>query len=530
MLQRIVPEIKKIDQRILTFFNQFKFRNYYIRKSFSVVLFVLGLHWFYSYIGIYDYIDRRPCSIHSWAQCERASVAQNYYKTSMDFFKPRVQKYTEKGGVTGLEFPIIYYTAAILYKLFGFNEAYLRIISLLIVSLGFFFFYLLANRFLKNNFLSLAITASAALSPVLLYYTPNFLPDAPSLGLAFIAWYFFFKHKDSGLRKHLNLFVFFGTLGGLLKVISVMSFIIVICLVLLDKMKFFKNKERLYAFDHHGAILSRIFIGMFLVASWYMYANWLSKAYENQSFALGPVMGNGEAFKKLLEAVENVTLYMYYSYESYVLMVGAFIFIFISIKFVDRILLTITLLYIFGNMCYLYLFLPQFIYHDYYTISMLPAVFFLFLTFADAVSRLSQKYFASLTFIFFIILFFNMKECIIKCERFYRDRYDKEKYYGIDERPYYDIEKRLRAIGIKRTDVTLSGFDDTYCNTPYLMDQLGFVMAGYSDSASIAKQLANAKIQYLVLNDSARFNKIYPNHFEKNIVLTHRGLIVYKLR
>ena len=115
----------------------FEIKNRYLKKILPTFLFLIFLHFFYCYIGIYKYIDKRPCSIHSSAQCQRASVALNYYENDMNFFKPMVQKDSVGVGITGLEFPFVNYSVAILYKLFGFNEAYYRgfVLATLLIGL-----------------------------------------------------------------------------------------------------------------------------------------------------------------------------------------------------------------------------------------------------------------------------------------------------------------------------------------------------------------------------------------------------------
>ena len=140
--------------KINIFLNKFKIKNTYSKNIIATILFLIALHfYFYSYIGTYNYLHKRPCSVHSSAQCQRASVALNYYEEDMNFFKPRVQKTVNIDGesrITGLEFPIIYYTAAIFYKCFGFNEIYLKYISLFLCSIGFIFYNLLVLKYIKN--------------------------------------------------------------------------------------------------------------------------------------------------------------------------------------------------------------------------------------------------------------------------------------------------------------------------------------------------------------------------------------------
>ena len=77
-------------------------QNKLLKNLVYLLLLLCAVHFFYAFIGVYDYLDYRPTSIHSWAQSQRASIAQCYYKESMDFFKPRVQRFTPDGGITGM--------------------------------------------------------------------------------------------------------------------------------------------------------------------------------------------------------------------------------------------------------------------------------------------------------------------------------------------------------------------------------------------------------------------------------------------
>src|SRR5688572_25745636 len=88
------------------------------------------------FTGIWKYLSEPPVGIHQGAQCDRASVAWNYYHYSMNFFEPRIMENRLNYGVAGMEFPIVNYTAAILYKVFGPNEILYRLLVFFIVSFG----------------------------------------------------------------------------------------------------------------------------------------------------------------------------------------------------------------------------------------------------------------------------------------------------------------------------------------------------------------------------------------------------------
>lgn len=498
----------------------------------SVILFFLALNWFYGYIGIYERLDERPCSIHSSSQCQRASIAQNYYHIDMNFFKPRVNRFDYSGGITGSEFPIIYYLAAISYKLFGFNDMYLKLINLLFVTLGFYFFFRLAQQFLKNAVLSVFLVCAAVVSPVLLYYSANMLPDAPALGLVLCAWFFFFRYLKSNKNKHLYFFVAFGTLAGLIKVISVMCFFVAFGLIFLDWLGFFKNEEgkRKELIQKKGRVILSSIIGMLIIVAWYYYCRLIYHFYGNPPSLMNTMIVTDSDTLAMVWGFMKNWIFDYYPSEAYVLMACGVVFILVNIRRVNRLLLSLTVIYILGSACYLYLFLYQFMHHDYYIVAMLPSVFFLFLTFFDLVSRISLRYTVLINALFIIILVFNLKESLDKSRKIYATRFDAKVYFSADYRPYYDLRPRLRDRGIKWEDKFVIAFDESYSNSLYFIDQAGYTIEKTYEPELIDKILKKPDAKYLILSDSAMFNKMYPNNFADKIIMYHRGLIIYKLK
>ena len=523
--------------KINIFLNKFKIKNTYSKNIIASILFIIALHfYFYSYIGTYNYLHKRPCSFHSSAQCQRASVALNYFEEDMHFFKPRVQKTINIDGesrITGLEFPIIYYTAAIFYKCFGFNEIYLKYISLFLCSLGFIFYNLLVLKYIKNIILSIVIVLATSFSPVLLYYIPNFMPDAPAFGLMLTAWYFFFNFLESNKTYNLRLFIFFGSLSALIKAPFLMGFIVVLFLIALDYLKFFKTNDKENIFLNRKKITLHILFGFAIVISWYLYASWLAKINNNVTFSLEPVFASSwEVVSKVYETVINFWLFQYYPYETYVFIAAIILILIIGFKFVNRLLATITILYFLGSLFYIYLFLNQFMWHDYYIISLLPVVFFLFLTFANFIRTISDKYSSIILLILFITIYFNIKECRIWTKKQYNDRFSD---YVLSSDPtttfiaYEDLETKLRSLGIKRDNKVLFAFDNYFCNQMYLSNQLGYSFDTAISSTDLKKLVSNPKYKYLVVNDTILFNKIYGKDLKEKIISSHRSLLIYKL-
>jgi hypothetical protein len=528
----IADKIKTLNESIKTFAGKFSIGNKRISAIFSIVLFLLCLHFFYSYVGVYKYIHKRPCSIHISAQTSRASVALNYYENSMNFFTPQYQRTLEGKGYTGLEFPIIYYMGAICYKLFGFDEMYLRVISLVITSIGLLFFFLLSRTFTKSNLVSLCIVGAVICSPVFLFYTPNFMPDPPSVAFILTGWYFLFRYFSTQKSPYLNLTVIFFTLGMLLKVTGGICFAVLFVLLILDKLKFFRNKEREALFPEKKRLIIKSCVGLAVVISWYKYSTWFPATHGGSTFLLN--RNSYESWADTLDVldwIKKLWLDHYYPYEGYVLLIAVAALVIIFCWKANRLLLTITVLYFLGSLCYFYLFLRQFKHHDYYIITMLPTFFFMFLCFADIIRKTAEKYFYPLQLVLLVVFFFNFKESFMKSRQSYCTRYSTDIYYWTgDFRAYEDLEPKLRKLGIKREDRVISGFDATDCASIYLMNQLGIVFSSDNSKSEVDAWMNYPTVKYMVLNDSATFRRQYNYDLSDKVIATHRGLMIYRLK
>lgn len=506
----------------------------YFKKLLPAIIFCIAVVLFYDYADMHRTMKLRPCSVHMWAQCERASIALNYYENDMNFFFPRIHKFTHGSGITGLEFPLVNYIPAICYRLFGFNEVFYRAFVFLSLVFGLYMFYRLINRFTDNNLVSLGLTCAGALSPVLVYYSNNFMPDVTSLGFSLVAWYYFFRFKEDLKQKHLVLFLVFAVLAALIKITSLIVLLVVLNVILLGAFGFFKKEPNGSVFNkkEKKKLLIGIVIGIGVIAGWYMYAMWLTKHFKTDAFALShTIISELDAFYRIWKRIVEVHKYEYYPYEAYVLIMSVLVVLLIGYRYVNRLLFTITLLTLLGNIGFIYFMFSQFEHHDYYIIPLLTGVFLLMLTFGDFLKRISFKYSKIVMYIFVIVLFFNLKESVIACRTEFERRYDPKFVRWItDFESYWDLEAKLRKLGVKRTDYALCGFEPSFCNGLYLMDQLGNTLGTEISSQELKANIENPRYKYLVVNDSAKLNGLYKGDLTRQVFTTHRGLVIYKLR
>lgn len=504
-----------------------------LKKIFGLVLFIFSLHLFYSYVGVYRHLSKRPCSVHSWAQTERASIALNYYQFDMNLFKPRIHKALDGEGITGLEFPLVNYSAAVLYKIFGFKELYYKLFVLFTLIFGLILFYYLSYSFTKSYILSLLGVGSAYFSPALIYYSANFIPDTTSLGFVLASWYFFFQYLKFKEKKFIIVFFVLATLAALVKISSLIVFGVFVGIIILDQLRFFhKTNNNLELIQHKKTLFLTSILCVLTVVAWYKYANWLSAFYHSDAFLLSSkfVTSKKQAIE-VWSVIKKQWLPDYYKFETYNLLIVGVACLILFYKYVNRVLFTVTFLTILGSAAFVFLLFYQFRNHDYYIITILPCVFLLLITFLDALVMFSNNYFPPLKFIAAIIIFFNAKECVKYCKGRYLQRHDNSYLVNTgDFRMYEDLEPKLRKLGIKNTDITLTGFDGTYCNSLYLMNQRGWNIEPNASKEYVDWIIKSKNIKYLILNDSSYFNKLYPNNFNNYVIGHHRNLIIYKLK
>ena len=86
----------------------------------------------------------------SWREADYGAVARNFVREGMDIRRPRIDWRGEGPGFAEMEFPIIPWAMASLYRLFGVQEIYGRLISYVFGLLTLLVFFALARRLLPE--------------------------------------------------------------------------------------------------------------------------------------------------------------------------------------------------------------------------------------------------------------------------------------------------------------------------------------------------------------------------------------------
>jgi hypothetical protein len=501
------------------------------RPFLSLVLFIVALLCVYAFTGIFSILNERPQSIHLFAQADRASVALSYYEEDMNFFRPQIHHVENETGRVGMEFPLMNYLAAVSYQLFGFDEFYYRLLMLILASLGFIAAFRLAANILENDLLAGLISLSWLCSPIILYYSPNFLSGIASLSFAMMAWYCFFC-RSSKISGNIALFLLLS-LAGLTNISSGISIIAMLMLVMI-KMTFpLKAGELLKRIPAGKPTLIAILASFPLILSWYFYSTWLKEFYSSGHFLMNTMPPNS-----LAEAIEVFRYFLamwftdIYAKLSWALIAVSMIFTFVLLKKADKSLLAVSLLLIMGNAAFFFLMFRQFADHDYYLIPLMTPFFFILLTAAATLKQYYSKhkyeqYISYAKIILLLVLLIPALTNAAKVQS-YRYNYIGFNQMGVDYEAYATLEKSLNQHGITREHTIISFNDISFNISLYLMNRKGITYPEWGDQVDMAYRIYRIG-DYIVANDTSHIKFASIKRFMEKPYFTHDGLMIFKI-
>ncbi len=491
--------------------------------AFIILLFTISLLYNYPQI-----LKHRPYSIHQWRQADCLSLTLNYYKEGRNFFEPAIHWVGNgKDGKTISEFPIIYYTVAKLWKLFGYHEYIFRLVNILIVFSGLFCLYRLIFDILSDLFWSITITLFLFTSPILVYYTNNFTADAPAFGLALIGCYFIWNgYKKQNKFWYYSSFLFF-LLAGLIKISSLLSFIAILCIHIF-KVLYYK-KEKWWFYKWYNILPYFIVLG--IIAAWYKYAVYYNEKNLGGIFLTGifPIWDlDATAIKNNWLSLRKDLMPAYFNKVALTVNFIFFVILHFFYKNTNRLLFFMMDLVFLGMVAYCILFYQAFTVHDYYLTNLLIFLPLPVVTMLEMLKRNNVKLF-QLKFLKFIaisaLLILIYETSVInrlkysatddmvknniavgKMDMDYWSWYHWD--YKNHLKAYETIIPYLRKIGLKRTDRVLCLPDASINISLYLMDQKGFTAYGYSNLSLDQRMKLYKKngVQYLI-TDTLYFNE-----------------------
>lgn len=451
----------------------------------------------------------------------------------MHFFEPKIHYQGPVEGKAVSEFPILNYTVAFLWKIFGEHELIYRLLEYLLFLTAIF---VLFNRMLKlsRSFLISFFTASFFLtSPLLAYYSVSFIADVPALSLGIIGFCLFMKFYETKLLRYFYLALILSVLAVLIKASALIGLVVLLffsAIDLLNLNNWFKT-EKLFAKKIFPVMA--ILVSISLVVLWYRFALIYNDNNTNNIFLLTvlPIweMDKHQLFYNLKMLFNNL-------FPLFLNKAMLFLFLCLVLFVISKLKELTTFLkysFIFSGLFfvfYLLFFFQVFSVHDYYLNNLMIFPVITFFCFSDLVTKTNfiQTNFKFLTIFTAITVLFNSfhaaavyrlrtveKDSLIEWFPFIsEDEINLANYlfwdYSNDIKRIENITPDLRNHGIKREDFVLSIPDQSFDISLYFMDQKGFTISRdhLLNDTTVADRFLTKNVKYLVLSDTTLKNQI----------------------
>ena len=502
----------------------------YNRKISNWIFILIFAGLFFAY-GFNDISFMRPQGVHQWRQCDCLAFTQSYYQYGNNFMQPKLLFLAQDGtGKAASDFPLIYYSVAQLWKIFGKHEFIYRTIVMVLAFFGLFSLFKIAEDVLKDSFIALWISFILYSSTIFAYYANNFLMNVPAFSLALIALYFFYLFYKKRKNKYLYTSLFIYTISGLLKVPSLTSFAAIVGILFLESFSIIKFKQRIF-FDLKRQIPPFLLV-FIIVASWYSYASLYNSKYNSGLFLIGILPIWGSDIKQFWHIIEYVNILWKTSYQSIPvqLLSGAmFVILLFSRKKNNQFLWWFTLILSFGFLAFIMLWFQVFDHHDYYLINQLIFMMSIFLTFFYFVQKNYKKVYSNIFFRsgLVIILFYNIVQCSQNIHaRYYGWPNDNHLKYT---KALENITPYLRSLKISEKDKVMFMNDPSLNISLYLMGQKGYTDYGFNHTTEDMDNKIELGVKYLILNDSSLLNENYLKPYLQNKIGQYKNIHIFKV-
>ncbi|HLF14905.1 MAG TPA: glycosyltransferase family 39 protein [Bacteroidota bacterium] len=161
-----------------------------VRRNLLVYIFI-PLISFALHVHIFP---RDLVGFHVWRQTHTQINIDNFYSEDLNILHPRINERGDGDGIHRMEFPVMQWLFALVYRLLGHDVALSRLLSFIIGVLSLYgIYHLIRNVFRDNRHAALGVWAFC-FSPVFYYYTVNPMPDNFALCCSLWGMALFFKY------------------------------------------------------------------------------------------------------------------------------------------------------------------------------------------------------------------------------------------------------------------------------------------------------------------------------------------------
>jgi Dolichyl-phosphate-mannose-protein mannosyltransferase len=220
-------------------------------------------------------LDAPPNGYHQWRESDTAAITLNYYQEDMTFLHPRVNQRGDSEGITGMEFPLYNYVAALIYHITGPSHAAHRALTILAGSVSLWMMFLI-GREMFDPWVGAISSWALAWSPLFLFYSHKIMPDIWMLTYLLISCFAFLKWRNAGSISWLLLSSLALLLSATIKPLG---------LAVLFPFAYYTHRYR----DRRSFVIS-LFLALLVISAafaWYQYGQSVNSTHHSAGFDLG---------------------------------------------------------------------------------------------------------------------------------------------------------------------------------------------------------------------------------------------------
>lgn len=506
-----------------------------LRKQLYTALFFLLAWLLFCYVsGISSHFHALPSGVHQSAQCDRASLAQNYYYNGLNFFYPEVNENRCIDGIVSCELPLTAFLSASLYKVFGYDEFWFRLLSFCFFSAGMLALFLWFKTRV-NTIVAFLLIALLQSSPILMFYSAGFLPDIAALGLALIAWYLFARlflphpflpnYTSASAKLIFVLCLSFAVASKTTVAIQLVSMMSLLMLSFFRTLKIHIN-------DRKNAI-RLLFLSCIIPVAWYFWSRHLSQTHNSQYFMMRiPIPEHWTDYKTAwLIYLANWPQQTFSEPLIYILAALLLLPVFLK-KYISNEIWFISIINLLGSLAFLFLMIDQFKYHDYYVICLMPAFVINWLALSEAISKLPSRFWylkiiLLIGLIQMVIIQYNGGSVNLK-ERYTPGNYWEQSH--INAESYDSLRLKIKQLNtINRNSCVVAGIDPSPNNILYMLHLRGHRVSPEHDSTRLNHIIYGAHPDYFISNDSLLESRIRNMVDSMPLLTSYDRIKVYRL-
>lgn len=192
-----------------------KYRNYII--TFTILL---------SFVMHYRHLNKELMSVHVWRQTQTQSTINNFYEEDFNILNPRKNDRGSTEGFYRMEFPLMQWLVAGIYKILGKHLIITRVAMFILGVFSIIGLFKLLQAIFNHSAPAVAGAFAFTFSPCFFYYTINPLPDNMSLMASIWGLALFFMWRRSNKQVYLIISSIMLSVGTLCKLPFILYYLV----------------------------------------------------------------------------------------------------------------------------------------------------------------------------------------------------------------------------------------------------------------------------------------------------------------